>query len=132
MAKRVNKIIGKNTKIIRSKEGAIKLGPMKFEAFSEVGNFNSSELIQEVEKLNILITLKKTKKRCQLSLKKQQQQHIHNKKQALGPERVKEKIFETLKEQQLSIIWKLFPSIEIYGNLPHLLSETNIIPLSRT
>lgn len=47
---------------------------MKFEAFSEVGNFNSSELIQEVEKLNILITLKKTKKRCQLSLKKKTQQ----------------------------------------------------------
>lgn len=103
---------------------------MKCEAFSEVGNFNSSELIQEVEKLNILITLKKTKKRCQLSLK--QQQHTHNKKQALGPESVKEKIFETLKEQQLPIVWKLSPSIEIYGNLPHLLSETNIIPLSRT
>lgn len=104
---------------------------MKFEAFSEVGNFNSSELIQEVEKLNILITLKKTKKKCQLSLKKTTT-HTHNKKQALGPESVKENIFETLKEQQLPIVWKLSPSIEIYGNLPHLLSETNIIPLSRT
>lgn len=97
---------------------------MKFETFCEVGNFNSSELIQEVEKLNILITLKKTKKRCQ-SVK-------FKKKKALVPETVTEKFFETLKEQQLPVIWKLFQSIEIYGNLPRLFSETNIIPLSRT